>query len=48
MSVTLGERIDPLEGRLMFPEEAIETLNAPLPRQWQQFDALTRQVAILG
>jgi SlyX protein len=44
----LGERIDALESRLMFQDEAIETLNKTITAQWQQIDALTRQVAALS
>jgi SlyX protein len=45
---TLGERIDALETRLTFQDETIETLNKTITAQWQQIDALTRQLAILG
>ena len=45
---TLSERIDTLETRLMFQDETIETLNKAITAQWQQIDALTRQVANLG
>jgi SlyX protein len=45
---TLSERIDVLETRLTFQEEAIETLNKTITAQWQQIDALTRQVAALS
>ena len=44
----LGERIDTLETRLAFQEEAIETLNQTITAQWQQIDALTRQIAALS
>jgi SlyX protein len=44
----LSERIDVLETRLAFQDETIETLNNTITAQWQQIDALTRQVAILG
>jgi SlyX protein len=43
-----GERIDALESRLMFQDETIETLNRTITAQWQQIDALTRQVAALS
>jgi len=41
------ERIDALEIRLTYQDEAIETLNKTITAQWQQIDALTRQVALL-
>jgi uncharacterized coiled-coil protein SlyX len=44
---TLSERIDALEMRLTFQDETIETLNQTITAQWQQIDALTRQVASL-
>jgi SlyX protein len=44
----LGERIDALEARLAFQDEAIETLNTTITAQWKQIDALTRQVTLLG
>jgi uncharacterized coiled-coil protein SlyX len=43
----LSERIDALEMRLTFQDETIETLNQTITAQWQQIDALTRQVATL-
>jgi SlyX protein len=45
---SLSERIDVLETRLMFQDETIETLNKTITAQWQQIDALTRQVAALS
>ena len=45
---TLGERIDALEARLMFQDETIETLNKTITAQWQQIDALTRQLVSLS
>jgi SlyX protein len=45
---TLGDRIDALEIRLAFQDETIETLNKTITAQWQQIDALTRQVAGLN
>ena len=45
---TLVDRIDALETRLAFQDETIETLNQTITAQWQQIDALTRQVANLG
>lgn len=44
----LNERIDVLETRLTFQDETIETLNKTITAQWQQIDALTRQVAALS
>ena len=44
----LSERIDLLETRLTFQDETIETLNKTITAQWQQIDALTRQVAALN
>jgi SlyX protein len=43
----LSERIDALEIRLTFQDETIETLNQTITAQWQQIDALTRQLAKL-
>lgn len=43
----LNERIDVLEIRLTFQDETIETLNQTITAQWQQIDALTRQLAEL-
>jgi SlyX protein len=45
---TLGERIDALESRMTFQDETIETLNKTITAQWQQIDALTRQMANLS
>ena len=45
---TLSERIDALETRLTYQDETIETLNATITAQWQQIDALTRQIAALN
>jgi len=44
---TLGDRIDALEIRVTFQDATIETLNQTITTQWQQIDALTRQVAAL-
>jgi SlyX protein len=44
----LSDRIDALEVRLAFQDETIETLNKTITAQWQQIDALTRQVAGLN
>ena len=37
-----------LETRLTFQDETIETLNKTITAQWQQIDALARQVAALS
>jgi len=44
----LMDRIDVLEMRLTFQDEAIETLNKTITAQWLKIDALTRQVADLS
>ena len=44
----LSDRIDVLETRLTFQDETIETLNQTITAQWQQIDALTRQIAALS
>jgi len=43
---TLSHRIDALEAKLMFQDEAIETLNRTITEQWIRIDALTRQVLL--
>jgi SlyX protein len=43
----LSDRVDVLETRLMFQDVTIETLNQTITEQWQQIDALTRQIAAL-
>ena len=45
---TLSDRIDVLETRLTFQDETIETLNKAITAQWQQIDALTRQLVHLN
>jgi SlyX protein len=44
----LSDRIDVLEMRLTFQDEAIETLNKTITAQWLKIDALTRQVTDLS
>jgi SlyX protein len=44
----LGDRIDTLEVRLTFQDDAIETLNKTITEQWLKIDALTRQLAHLN
>jgi uncharacterized coiled-coil protein SlyX len=43
----LSERIEALETRLTYQDDAIETLNQTITAQWKRIDALTRQVAEL-
>jgi SlyX protein len=45
---TLSDRIDALEARAMFQDDAIETLNKAITEQWRTIDALTRQLAALS
>jgi SlyX protein len=45
---TLSDRLDTLETRLMFQDEAIETLNKTITEQWLKIDALTRQLVNLN
>jgi SlyX protein len=45
---TLSDRIDTLETRLMFQDEAIEALNKTITEQWLKIDALTRQLVNLN
>ena len=44
---TLADRIDTLEARLAFQDDAIETLNKTVTEQWAKIDALTRQLVAL-
>ena len=46
-TTALSDRIDAMEVRLTFQDETIEMLNLTITAQWQQIDALTRQVAAL-
>lgn len=43
----LSDRIDALEMRLTYQDEAIETLNQTITAQWKQIDAMTRQLGEL-
>ena len=45
---TLNDRIDTLEARITFQDDAIETLNQTVTEQWGKIDALTRQLLILN
>ncbi|ABD08919.1 SlyX [Rhodopseudomonas palustris HaA2] len=45
---SLSARIEALEMRLTYQDETIETLNQAVTAQWQQIDALTRQIAALS
>ncbi|MFZ5734353.1 MAG: SlyX family protein [Pseudomonadota bacterium] len=40
-------RIEALEERVTYQDDAIETLNQTITKQWAQIDALTRQIANL-
>ncbi|UTD30666.1 SlyX family protein [Bradyrhizobium sp. WD16] len=42
------ERLDALEIRVAYQDEAIETLNRTVTAQWAQIDALSRKVAELA
>jgi SlyX protein len=44
----LGARIEALEVRLTFQDDAIETLNKTITEQWTRIDALTRQLTALN
>jgi len=44
----LTERLDSLEMRIAYQDEAIETLNQTITAQWTAIEALKRQVAELG
>ena len=44
----VGDRLDTLETRLAFQDDAIETLNKAITEQWLKIDALTRQIAALN
>lgn len=41
----LIERIDALEMRLTYQDEAIETLNQTITKQWLEIDRLKRQLS---
>jgi SlyX protein len=45
---TLADRIDTLEARLTFQDDAIETLNKTVTEQWAKIEALTRQLIALN
>jgi len=44
----LSDRIDALEAKISFQDETIETLNQTITAQWQQIDALARQIGKLS
>jgi len=44
----LADRIDALEARVTFQDDAIETLNKTVTEQWNKIDAMTRQLAALS
>jgi len=45
---SLDERIEALEMRITYQDDAIETLNQTITAQWKQIDVLTRKIAELG
>ena len=45
---TLNDRIDTLEARVTFQDDAIETLNKTVTEQWAKIDALTRRLVVLN
>jgi len=47
MSDPLSARIDDLEARLAYQDQAIEDLNATITEQWKQIETLTRHLAEL-
>jgi SlyX protein len=44
----LNDRIDALEARVMYQDDTIETLNQTITAQWNEIDALKRQIARLS
>ncbi|WP_198026406.1 SlyX family protein [Bradyrhizobium sp. ARR65] len=46
--LSLENRIDALEARLMFQDATIETLNETVTTQWREIDALKRKIAHLN
>jgi SlyX protein len=44
----VNERIERLESRLTFQDDAIEILNKTITEQWLRIDALTRQLGLLN
>lgn len=42
------ERLDALEIRIAYQDEALETLNRTVTAQWAQIDALSRKIAELA
>ena len=47
-TVSLSDRLEALESRLMFQDDTIETLNQTITEQWLKIDALARQLASLN
>ncbi|HEY0233492.1 MAG TPA: SlyX family protein [Afipia sp.] len=43
-----GARLDAMEMRVTYQDETIETLNQALTAQWEQIDALKREIARLS
>lgn len=48
MSDPQSARIDSLEMRIAYQDETIENLNQALTSQWEQIDALKREIARLN
>ena len=46
-SQSVSARIDALEMRVAYQDETIETLNKTITAQWQQLDALNREIVRL-
>jgi len=46
--LTLSDRLDAIESRMMFQDDTIETLNRTITEQWLKIDALTQQIASLS
>jgi SlyX protein len=44
----VNERIERLESRLTFQDDAIEILNKTITEQWLRIDALTHQLGLLS
>lgn len=47
-AATLIERLEALEIRIAYQDEAIESLNQTITQQWTQIEALRRETAAIG